>query len=105
MDDYVKRLHLRAYLIWERDGRPVGREVDHWLAAERELAKEEEDAAGLRAGRAYDEGVKEFEKSGRVAEAAEKARKALDSSERDDLEKAQEAARRKGRGDDRSAER
>ena len=104
MDDYVKRLHLRAYLIWERDGRPEGREVDHWLAAERALAKEEEDAAGLRAGRAYDEGVQEFEKSGRVAEAAE-ARRALDSSAREDLEKAQEAARRKGRGDDRSAER
>jgi len=104
MDDYVKRLHLRAYLIWEREGRPEGREIDHWLAAERE-AKEEEDAAGLRAGRAYDEGVAEFEKSGKVAEAAEKARKALDSPEREELEKAQETARRRGKGDDRSAER
>lgn len=111
MDDYVKRLHLRAFLIWEHEGRPHGREIDHWLAAERELANEEElakkedDAAGLHAGRAYDQGVKEFEKSGRVAGAAEKARKALDSSERDDLESAQESARRKGKGDDRSFER
>ena len=104
MDDYVKHLHLRAYLIWEREGRPQGREVEHWLAAERE-AKQEEDSAGLHAGRAYDEGVKEFEKSGRVAEAAEKARKALDSPERDELEKAQETARRRGKGDDRSTER
>jgi DUF2934 family protein len=105
MDDYVERLHLRAYLIWEREGRPEGRELDHWRAAEEELAREEVDGAGLQAGRDYDKGVKEFEKSGRVAEAAEKARKALDSPERDELERAQETARRKGRGDDRAAER
>lgn len=27
----------RAYAIWEREGRPDGRDFDHWLAAEREL--------------------------------------------------------------------
>lgn len=27
----------RAYEIWESEGRPEGREVDHWLAAERQL--------------------------------------------------------------------
>lgn len=27
----------RAYHIWEREGRPHGRDLDHWLAAEREL--------------------------------------------------------------------
>ena len=104
MDDYVKRLHLRAYLIWEREGRPEGRALEHWLVAERE-AREEKDAAGLGAGRAYDQGVAEFEKSGKVADAAEKARKALDGPEREELEKAQETARRRGKGDDRSAER
>lgn len=30
----------RAYEIWEREGRPAGREMDHWLQAERELATE-----------------------------------------------------------------
>jgi hypothetical protein len=105
MDDKLEHLHLRAYLIWEREGRPEGREVDHWLQAEREFAQEEKDAAGLAAGRAYDRGVEEFEKSGRVEEAAEKARKALDGPERDDLEKAQESARRKGKGEDLSARR
>lgn len=104
MDDYVKRVRLRAFLIWEREGQPEGHEADHWLAAEREIAQEE-DAAGLRAGREYDRGVEEFEKSGRVEEAAKKARKALDGPERDDLEKAQETARRKGKGDDTASER
>jgi hypothetical protein len=28
----------RAYAIWEREGRPNGGELDHWLRAEAELA-------------------------------------------------------------------
>lgn len=60
MNDYIGRVRLRAYLIWERAGRPEGRDAEHWHQAEREVA-EENDAAGLQAGRAYDEGVKEFE--------------------------------------------
>ena len=27
----------RAYEIWEREGRPEGRDIEHWLAAERQL--------------------------------------------------------------------
>ena len=27
----------RAYAIWEREGRPHGRDFDHWLKAEREM--------------------------------------------------------------------
>ena len=38
MDDYLRRVRLRAYLIWEREGSPEGREVEHWLQAEREIA-------------------------------------------------------------------
>jgi len=30
----------RAYSIWEREGRPDGRSLDHWLQAESELAEE-----------------------------------------------------------------
>ena len=28
----------RAYEIWEQDGRPEGREAEHWLRAEQEIA-------------------------------------------------------------------
>jgi len=28
----------RAYTLWELEGRPTGRDLDHWLAAEVELA-------------------------------------------------------------------
>ena len=27
----------RAYAIWEREGRPHGRDFEHWLDAEREM--------------------------------------------------------------------
>lgn len=30
----------RAYQIWEREGRPDGKDMDHWLQAEREVAAE-----------------------------------------------------------------
>lgn len=37
----------RAYVIWEREGRPHGRDRDHWLQAAWELAGEEAKAATL----------------------------------------------------------
>jgi DUF2934 family protein len=33
-----QRIRERAYAIWERAGRPHGRDRDHWRQAERELA-------------------------------------------------------------------
>jgi hypothetical protein len=29
---------MRAYYIWEAEGRPEGRDIEHWLRAESELA-------------------------------------------------------------------
>ena len=37
----------RAYAIWEREGRPGGRDRDHWLQAAWELSGEEAKAATL----------------------------------------------------------
>lgn len=37
------RVRARAYELWEREGRPEGRHIAHWLQASREIA--EEDAA------------------------------------------------------------
>jgi hypothetical protein len=33
-------VQLRSYQIWEREGRPQGRDQEHWFRAERELAAE-----------------------------------------------------------------
>ena len=36
-DDAIR---MRSYLIWEREGRPHGRHVEHWLQATQELGAE-----------------------------------------------------------------
>ena len=32
-----RRIRIRAYEIWEQEGRPEGRDVDHWLQARWEV--------------------------------------------------------------------
>ena len=43
-----ERIRDRAYAIWEREGRPHGRDRDHWAEAEREIANEESGPAPKR---------------------------------------------------------
>jgi hypothetical protein len=38
--DIPRRIRERSYQIWEQEGRPEGRHLDHWLQAEHELAAE-----------------------------------------------------------------
>jgi hypothetical protein len=35
-----EQVRERAYAIWEREGKPEGRELVHWLQAEQELAND-----------------------------------------------------------------
>ena len=38
MDELERRIQqARAYELWENEGRPHGREQDHWQQAEREI--------------------------------------------------------------------
>ncbi|HYP36357.1 MAG TPA: DUF2934 domain-containing protein [Stellaceae bacterium] len=39
------RIRERAYAIWEEEDRPEGKDREHWLRAEAEIAAEERDAA------------------------------------------------------------
>lgn len=49
-DEAIRR---RAYAIWEREGRPSGRDRDHWLQAAWELAgKAAKARAAAKAGKA-----------------------------------------------------
>lgn len=36
--DHVRKIAERAYRLWESEGQPHGRALDHWLRAEAELA-------------------------------------------------------------------
>jgi hypothetical protein len=41
MDPAIEeRIRLRAYQIWEEEGRPAGRDVEHWIRAVLELARD-----------------------------------------------------------------
>jgi hypothetical protein len=44
----------RAYQIWEDEGRPHGKDFDHWLRAERELAPTGKAPKRARAARSGD---------------------------------------------------
>ncbi len=37
--DMHERIQMRAYELWESEGRPAGREHAHWLQAESEIAR------------------------------------------------------------------
>ena len=38
MEYRQEAVRIRAYHIWEREGCPEGRQLEHWMRAERELA-------------------------------------------------------------------
>jgi hypothetical protein len=40
-EDFETRVKARAHQIWEAEGRPDGRESDHWEQAEREISEED----------------------------------------------------------------
>lgn len=40
------RIRERAYMIWERDGRPDGHALLHWVKAREEIEAEDREAAG-----------------------------------------------------------
>lgn len=54
--DHESRVRQRAHEIWEREGRPEGRDREHWAQAEAELASETKKAgrkaAAPKAGKA-----------------------------------------------------
>ena len=39
-EDRERRVRDRAYALWERDGRPSGRQDEHWFRASREIEAE-----------------------------------------------------------------
>jgi len=36
-----ERVRHRAYRIWQQEGRPEGRDIDHWEQAEQEIERED----------------------------------------------------------------
>jgi Protein of unknown function (DUF2934) len=38
---HEERIRERAHAIWDKEGRPEGKELEHWLRAEAEIVAEE----------------------------------------------------------------
>ena len=47
MEDHpqAERIRTRAYMIWERDGRPDGHALAHWVKAKEEIEAEDRSKA------------------------------------------------------------
>lgn len=45
-DDPDAKVRERAYAIWEKENRPEGKHLDHWLCAQAEIEAEQSSAAG-----------------------------------------------------------
>ena len=46
MQDREQKIRERAYEIWDREGRPLGRELEHWTQATREIDQGEGEIEG-----------------------------------------------------------
>ncbi len=96
--DHTHRIRERAHEIWIREGRPEGRQSEHWHQAEQELAREgnpaaRHDEAGLEAAREYDRNAKEFGRNGEVDQKAREAKDSLAGREGEELKEAEAAGK------------
>jgi hypothetical protein len=102
--DKYETIRRRAYEIWERNGRPEGRDDAHWREAEAELAAAgdlgNEGEGNKTAALAFDHAQTEFAQSPGSEKLGEAAREALQGSEGADLKSAEEQARSHSRGED-----
>jgi len=103
-DERIDQLRIRAYQIWERKGRPQGRDLEHWLEAERELEADDDrshraqkEEAGLEAARAYNRDVQEFGRHENVEAKAQEAKHAIEDAEASELERAEAIGKSRSR--------
>lgn len=61
------RIRERAYQIWEREGRPEGRDFDHWTRAVAEVSAEEGGDKGAAPAKATTPKKKAVNGSGKAA--------------------------------------
>jgi len=105
-DHLESRIRDLAHQKWIDDGKPEGRHLEHWLAAEGELAghsggqAKNEGEGNVTAALEYNAETKAFVKSGRVAAKAQEAKNALNGPEAPELKRAEQAGRRRSRGED-----
>lgn len=106
-DHRERQIRDRAHQKWQEDGEPQGREMEHWLTAEREILNESgagddklEGEGSYTAAHEYNTRTEKFAKSGKVAAKAKEAREAVDGPEGAELRRAEEVGKRHSKGED-----
>jgi hypothetical protein len=111
MDEYTERVRSKAYEIWEHEGKPDGRALEHWLEAERQVLgqtgdDDQQDSKGSgpsanegegnrTAARQYNEAQQPFVRSGKVEKKAREAQKAIEGEEGKELREAELVGRQR----------
>ena len=110
MDEYRRTsevreaIRRRAHELWEAEGRPQGRHLDHWLQAELELSRvgsqANEGEGNKTAALAFDRSQTQFAREADVATYSKAAREALEGREAAELRSAEQAGRAHSHGED-----
>jgi hypothetical protein len=97
----LDQIRIRAHELWESEGRPHGRDHDHWVKAEQELdaaapngAQRNEGEGNRTAARQYNADTQQFVATGEVPKQAREAAEALDGPEGEALRQAEEIGKR-----------
>jgi len=105
-DERRQRISEKAYRLWEKEGQPTGRDLDHWVEAEREVdrpSQPNEGGGNRTATRAYNRKAKQFAETGPVERQARKAKANLDGPQGAELREAKLAGKRRSHGEDPAA--
>jgi hypothetical protein len=116
--DQRQMIRELAYQMWEIEGRPEGRALEHWVRAEHKVRPngadnhqrredpqprfdtDASDQEGIRAAREYERGVKRTENGGQEEAKAKEAEQALDGAEGAALKKAEQVGKSRRKGED-----
>jgi hypothetical protein len=116
--DQRQMIRELAYRMWEIEGRPEGRALEHWVRAEHKvlsnvadehrdsehsqprLDTDASDQEGIRAARVYERGVQRTENCGQVEAKAKEAERAVEGAEGAALKKAEQVGKSRRKGED-----
>jgi len=116
--DQRQMIRELAYQMWEIEGRPEGRALEHWVRAEHKVLSngadehrksehpqprvdtDASDQEGIRAAREYERGVQRTENRRQVEAKAEEAERAVEGAEGAVLKKAEQVGKSRRKGED-----
>jgi hypothetical protein len=110
-DERRQQISEKAYRLWEMEGQPQGRDLDHWVRAEHEIGgsapgepkvstQANEGEGNRTATRAYNRRAKQFAETGPVERQARKAKADFDGPQGAELREAERVGKSHSHGED-----